>query len=147
MSPRGGLSWPRAVARRDFLKLITNALFGLSGLLGLGGLARFFSYQPAPDQPTEFDLGGIADFPAGSCTFRRDIPAVIYNSGGEYFAYSLTCTHLGCIVDEAGEGFACPCHGSRFDKSGAVLEGPAKKPLRKLRLEVVENNTLRLFTK
>ena len=43
--------------RRDFLKLFTNALFSLSGMLGLGGLVRFFSYQPAPSQPTEFDLG------------------------------------------------------------------------------------------
>jgi cytochrome b6-f complex iron-sulfur subunit len=137
----------KTATRRDFLKLITNALFGLSGLLGLGGLARYFSFQPAPGQPTEFDLGETADFPAGSRTFRLDIPAAIYNNGGEYIAYSLTCTHLGCIVEEDGEGYACPCHGSRFGEDGSVLEGPAKEPLRKLRLEVTEENTLRLYTK
>jgi cytochrome b6-f complex iron-sulfur subunit len=133
--------------RRDFLKLITNALFGLSGLLGLGGLARFFSYQPNQGPPTEFDLGEAANFPVGSRTLRLDIPAVVYNNGGEYIAYSLTCTHLGCTVEEDGEGFACPCHGSQFDKDGAVLGGPAKKPLRQLRVDVTEDNTLRLYAK
>jgi Rieske Fe-S protein len=134
-------------SRRDFLKLITNALFGLSGLLGLGGLARFFSYRPTPGQPTEFELGEAANFPTGSRTFRLDIPAVIYNNGGEYMAYSLTCTHLGCTVEEDGDGFACPCHGSRFDRDGMVLEGPAKEPLRILRVDVLEDNTLKLYTK
>ena len=129
------------------MKVFTNALFGLSGLLGLGGLARFFSYQPNPGQPTEFDLGESVNFPIGSRTLRLDIPAVIFNNGGEYSAYSLTCTHLGCIVEEATEGFACPCHGSRFDKDGSVLAGPAKEPLRKLRVEVMEDNMLRLYTK
>ena len=72
---------------------------------------------------------------------------MIYNNDGEYLAYSLTCTHLGCIVEEDGEGYGCPCHGSRFAKDGLVLEGPAKEPLRKLRVEVTEENTLRLYTK
>jgi cytochrome b6-f complex iron-sulfur subunit len=137
----------KITTRRDFLKLITNALFGLSGLLGLGGLARFFSYQPNQGPPTEFDLGEAANFPAGSRTLRLDIPAVIYNNGDEYVAYSLTCTHLGCTVEEDGEGFACPCHGSQFDKDGAVLGGPAKKSLRLLRVEMMEDNTLRLYMK
>ncbi len=134
-------------SRRDFLKLITNALFGLSGLLGLGGLARFFSYQPHQGPPTEFDLGEAANFPVGSRALRLDIPAVIYNNEGEYVAYGLTCTHLGCLVEEDGEGFACPCHGSRFDRDGSVLQGPAKEPLRQLRVEVMEDNILRLYTK
>ena len=133
--------------RRDFLRLITNALFGLSGLLGLGGLARFFSYQPHQGTPTEFDLGEAVNFPVGSRTLRLDIPAVIYNNGDEYVAYSLTCTHLGCMVEEDGKGFACPCHDSRFDKDGSVLEGPAQEPLRQLRVERMEDNTLRLYTK
>ncbi|WP_306118451.1 MULTISPECIES: ubiquinol-cytochrome c reductase iron-sulfur subunit [unclassified Roseitalea] len=41
---------------------------------------------------------------------------------------SATCTHLGCVpntVDNAPEGWFCPCHGSVFDMVGRILRGPA----------------------
>lgn len=133
-------------SRRDFLKLTTNALFGLAGLLGLGGLARFLGYQGEPAPQTEFDLGPATDFPPGSRTLRADIPAVIYNTDGVFTAYSLTCTHLGCTVETDGQEYACPCHGSRFGEDGVVLQGPAKQPLRPLRVEALENGSLKLFT-
>jgi cytochrome b6-f complex iron-sulfur subunit len=134
------------LSRRDFLKLSTNALFGLSGLIGLGGLIRYFSYYP-PEAPVEFDLGNITNFPVGSRTIRNDVPAIIYNKDGEIIAYSLVCTHLGCTVAESVTGFGCPCHGSRYDENGNVLAGPAQKPLKTLRVEVLENGTLKLHAK
>ena len=134
------------LSRRDFIKLSTNALFGLGGLLGLGGLVRYFSYYP-PEAPVEFDLGDIANFPVGSRTIRSDIPAVIFNKDGELVAQSLVCTHLGCTVAESATGFDCPCHGSRFDENGNVLTGPAQKPLNSLRVELLEDGRLILHTK
>lgn len=134
-------------SRRDFLKLFTNALFSLGGLLGLGGLFRFLNFKPDPGPPSEFDLGEAMYFLPNSRTIRPDIPAVIYNKSGEYSALSLTCTHLGCTVEEDGEDFLCPCHGSRYNKDGLVLQGPAKQPLRQLRVEKTEEATLRLYTK
>ena len=135
--------------RRDFLKLITNALFSLGGLLGLGGLFRFFSFQPDPGPPTEFDLGPKYEFPRGHQVIRLDIPAAIQHTGEGIIAISLVCTHLGCTVEgnEDGEGFTCPCHGSRYSKSGVVLEGPATKKLARYRIEEQEDNMLRLYTK
>jgi len=41
---------------------------------------------------------------------------VIYQLEGEYKALSLRCTHLGCTLEDEGEIFSCPCHGSVFDK-------------------------------
>jgi Rieske Fe-S protein len=50
---------------------------------------------------------------------------------GETHAVSLRCTHLGCLLrfNPAERSWDCPCHGSRFDIDGSVLEGPATKPL------------------
>jgi cytochrome b6-f complex iron-sulfur subunit len=134
------------LSRRDFIKLFTNALFGLGGLLGLGGLVRYFSYYP-PETPVEFDLGNISSFPVGSRTVRSDIPAVIFNKDGQIVAKSLVCSHLGCTVTESATGFDCPCHGSRYDENGSVLAGPAQKPLTNLRVEILKDGTLKIHTK
>ena len=136
----------KSLSRHDFLKLFINLLLSIVGLLGLGGLVRFFSFKPDPDQPTEFELGNVDQYPIGSRTILSFIPAVIYNRGGELVAYSLTCTHLGCTVEEDEETFSCPCHGSRYDGNGNVLNGPAQNPLKQLCIEVLEDHTLKLYT-
>ena len=56
----------------------------------------------------------------------------VYRSeDGTLQAVSLRCTHLGCLVrwNGAEKSWDCPCHGSRFDVDGSVLEGPATHPL------------------
>ncbi len=39
------------------------------------------------------------------------------------------CTHLGCGLhyNRREHSWDCPCHGSRYDEDGHILEGPAKK--------------------
>ncbi|MBV9821816.1 MAG: Rieske (2Fe-2S) protein, partial [Actinobacteria bacterium] len=44
-------------------------------------------------------------------------------------AFSAICTHQGCTVQPSGKELDCPCHGSVFDLKGAVLNGPAQRPL------------------
>lgn len=50
---------------------------------------------------------------------------------GSLHTVSARCTHLGCLVafNEAETAWECPCHGSRFDVDGSVLQGPAVRPL------------------
>jgi Rieske Fe-S protein len=53
------------------------------------------------------------------------------DEGGEVHALSARCTHLGCLVEwnTAERTWDCPCHGSRFTMTGAVIEGPAVSAL------------------
>lgn len=57
--------------------------------------------------------------------------AVYRDDQGAVHAVSARCTHLGCIVhfNDAERCWECPCHGSRFDVDGRVVQGPANRPL------------------
>ena len=57
--------------------------------------------------------------------------AVYKDPSGELHAVSPVCTHARCLVqfNAADTAWDCPCHGSRFDTTGHLLRGPAKKDL------------------
>jgi len=64
--------------------------------------------------------------------------AVYKDDRGQVHVCSAVCTHLGGIVrwNSAERTWDCPCHGSRFDCFGDVLNGPANKPLAPLEEEI-----------
>jgi cytochrome b6-f complex iron-sulfur subunit len=52
-------------------------------------------------------------------------------SDSAFSAIEAICTHEGCTVNGAdGAVYVCPCHGSRYDRSGHVVNGPATASLR-----------------
>lgn len=58
----------------------------------------------------------------------------VNNATVPYVAFSGKCPHLGCgykwrSTKTRGKVFLCPCHLSLYDASGAVLDGPAPRPL------------------
>ena len=60
-----------------------------------------------------------------------------------FLVYSAACTHTGCEVSgwqEATRHLLCPCHGSTFDihDAGAVVGGPAPKPLAMLEVALAD---------
>ncbi len=57
--------------------------------------------------------------------------AVYRDEDGTIHSMSAVCVHLGCIVtwNVAEKTWDCPCHGSRYDAVGAVINGPANKDL------------------
>lgn len=68
---------------------------------------------------------------------RGERLAMYRDPQGGLHAVSSVCTHLGCLVkfNAAEKTWDCPCHGSRFGVDGAVLDGPATRPLAKKTVE------------
>jgi glycine/D-amino acid oxidase-like deaminating enzyme/nitrite reductase/ring-hydroxylating ferredoxin subunit len=61
--------------------------------------------------------------------------AACRDRSGKLHVHSAACTHLGCIVhwNSTEQCWDCPCHGSHFAPDGAVLNGPALTPLKRVR--------------
>lgn len=83
--------------------------------------------QPVSDQP-------LAELRPGEGRVLKDQGeklAVYRDQDGKIHALSCVCTHQGCQVafNPVERSWDCPCHGSRFDIDGRVLDGPATKPL------------------
>jgi Rieske Fe-S protein len=56
---------------------------------------------------------------------------VARTSTSTFSAIDATCTHEGCTVNGAsGAIYVCPCHGSRYNRNGQVVNGPARASLR-----------------
>lgn len=68
--------------------------------------------------------GRIADWQGDAVAAYRD-------ENGQLYALAPACTHLGCTVawNNAEKSWDCPCHGSRFDVEGRVIQGPAVEDL------------------
>lgn len=80
------------------------------------------------------DVSTVDEIPPGTgAILRRGLTkaAVYRENDGHLYEMSAVCTHLGCIVawNPAEKTWDCPCHGSRFDAHGQVLNGPANANL------------------
>jgi len=62
----------------------------------------------------------------------------LHRSGGEVFAFSPTCPHLGCNVKfhSQNDRYICPCHGGVFSADGGRISGPPPHGLTKLPAKV-----------
>jgi cytochrome b6-f complex iron-sulfur subunit len=81
----------------------------------------------------------IADFPAlqtvGIPVDIGNDRAVVRTGASTFLALSRICTHQGCDTAVRDDRFVCPCHNSMFSATGAVLRGPAERPLQRLALQ------------
>jgi glycine/D-amino acid oxidase-like deaminating enzyme/nitrite reductase/ring-hydroxylating ferredoxin subunit len=71
--------------------------------------------------------------PGGGAILRRGLEkiAVYRDEQGKLHERHAACPHLGCVVqwNRAETTWDCPCHGSRFDPYGKVINGPANRDL------------------
>lgn len=118
--------------RRDFMRTGTAAITAalLPGCASLvtrrvpleDGIVRLSLRQhPELSEPR----GSVRLLPDG---WEDPLYLVALDDGG-FAAVSSICTHRGCTVDLGGPGFACPCHGSQYDREGKVMRGPASRAL------------------
>jgi glycine/D-amino acid oxidase-like deaminating enzyme/nitrite reductase/ring-hydroxylating ferredoxin subunit len=108
--------------------------FSPFGLPQLGQLQAKVAFDMIGDRLRPGQASTAAEVPRGEARVIRsgvERTGVYRDPDGELHGVSLRCTHLGCLLrfNAAETSWDCPCHGSRFDVDGAVLEGPAVRPL------------------
>jgi cytochrome b6-f complex iron-sulfur subunit len=66
---------------------------------------------------------------------------LVTRTGQDLFtAFTAICTHEQCVVTGFQSGvFVCPCHGSQYNSSGAVIQGPAPRALRTFNTQFTNN--------
>lgn len=90
-------------------------------------------------------LGAASEIPVGGGKIYTAAKVVVTQpTRGKYNGFSAVCTHVGCIMSEVVNGtIDCPCHGAQFKiTTGAVVTGPAPKPLPKKQIKVVDGKVL-----
>jgi cytochrome b6-f complex iron-sulfur subunit len=126
-------------SRRRFLAVVSGgaaSAFAANGCSNSGGC-----------DPQVFGAVTVAAIPAvGTLVAVSGAPALIGRDDMGVYAMTSTCTHNCCTVSATGTGsgilIACPCHGSRFDKDGAVVQGPAEAPLVHFQIDMGSNGAL-----
>jgi cytochrome b6-f complex iron-sulfur subunit len=90
----------------------------------------------------QFAGSGVRVTVAGSALTSEGGAALIESTAGVFLlartsanaftAVEAVCTHEGCTVTNTdGDQYVCPCHGSRYTRSGQVVHGPAMASLRR----------------
>jgi cytochrome b6-f complex iron-sulfur subunit len=120
---------PIPVPRRSFLSLAALGSFFSATAMALAGALRLPGPAVLPGPVRRFKIGHPEEFAMGSETRVEEANFVVFRDTQGIYAISSVCTHLGCTVARSPEGFACPCHGSRFTPNGEVVRGPAPRAL------------------
>ena len=125
----------KEMTRREFL---TYAWGGALGLLALQSGVGLFQFMMPRFKAGEF--GGVFFIGPESALPATDA-APEANTSGKFWLVNTTdagpkalymvCTHLGCLYkwEQANNRFECPCHGSKFNREGFYIEGPAPRSL------------------
>jgi cytochrome b6-f complex iron-sulfur subunit len=122
------------IARRDFLGLAGLWATTVAVVGSLLGMVRLPMPSVLPEASRRLRLGKPEDFPPGTSKVIAGQNILVISESRGIAAMSLVCTHLGCIVATTEKGFSCPCHGSVFDRDGAIAGGPAPRGLRWLQV-------------
>jgi Rieske Fe-S protein len=134
---------PHDPSRRGFFRLALGWLAALFAAGASGAAAVRFLVPNVLFEPSQvFKAGKPEDYPDGSVTFLEDERVFLVRQGNTFRCLSAICTHLGCTVNRASQGYHCPCHGSVFDDQGTVKSGPAPRALEWFSVRLSKDNRL-----
>lgn len=129
--------------RRGFFQL-TLGWMAAAFAVGASSAAavRFLVPNVLYEPNQRFKVGRPDDYADGSVTFLEDERVYLVRQGNTFRCLSAVCTHLGCTVGRAAQGYHCPCHGSSFDDDGRVKGGPAPRGLEWFLVTLSKDNRL-----
>ncbi|MBI3891589.1 MAG: Rieske 2Fe-2S domain-containing protein [Candidatus Wallbacteria bacterium] len=117
------------------------------GIYGLA-LVRFFFPRVLFEPSNVFKAGYPSEFTVGTVNtnFQKSQRVWIVREPDGFYALLAKCTHLGCtpVWKEAENKFKCPCHGSGFTKEGINYEGPAPRPLERVKITLAEDGQIQV---
>ena len=72
----------------------------------------------------------------------NELLAIYRDAEGTQTRLSAVCPHMKCVVrwNDGERSWDCPCHGSRFDQEGKVIEGPAYTEMEKREATVLKKS-------
>jgi cytochrome b6-f complex iron-sulfur subunit len=120
------------LTRREFLNSIGSGALVATGLGAAAVSWRYLSPNVLFEPPLIFKEKQPEDYQPDTVKLDADNKIyVVRQEQGSFYCMSAICTHLGCLTFWKGDEnlVACPCHGSRFNKLGEVVRGPAPRSL------------------
>ena len=132
-------------ARRDFVNFAGwGAVLTALGVVG-GAFGRFMFPRVLFEPSQVFKAGSPKEYPLGVDTRFVDTQRVwVIREPKGFYAIHAKCTHLGCTPRwlSAEDKFKCPCHGSGFRRTGVNFEGPAPRPLERVKIALAEDGQI-----
>jgi Rieske Fe-S protein len=92
--------------------------------------------------PTLNKVGGALQIPLSDGSTAALVRVAKGATAKAFTAIYLTCTHQGATVQEVGNMWLCPLHGSEYTLAGKVIKGPAQSNLQKIPFTVSKNMVL-----
>ncbi len=124
--------------RRELFTRLGWGALTASTFAGVVSVARLAVRRAPVEDPTMFRAGKPSDYQVGQVSdrFLKTWRVYVVRQGAELYAIYARCTHLGCTPRWYGreDKFKCPCHGSGFTSAGVNFEGPAPRPLERVRV-------------